>query len=71
MMMAAITPMTIPAIAPALNPPPPLASAIGKTLPLAVAGAMKGTVVVAETIEVAVETPPLVGRIGATYVLVP
>jgi len=61
-----MTPMTIPAIAPALNPPPPLSWVMGNVLPLAVAGAWKGTVVVAEVIEVAVETPPLVGRTGAT-----
>ena len=62
----AITPMTIPAIAPGLSPPP-LADGtmVGSVLPLAVAGARKGAVVVAEMVEVAVMTPLLVGRYGA------
>lgn len=50
-MIPAITPMTIPAIAPGLKPPPlAMAIAVGKALPLAVAGARKGAVVVAEPI---------------------
>jgi len=66
--MAAITPITIPAIAPPLRPPELECSVTGRVLPLAVAGGKNGTVVDAET--VAVETPPLVGRTGAEYVLV-
>lgn len=61
--------MTMPAIAPALNPPPlDTAMGVGNVLPLAVAGARKGPVVDAETVDVAVEIPPLVGRYGAEYV---
>jgi len=60
-----MVPMTIPAIAPAERPWPLLEGVIGIVVPLAVAGGMNGAVVVAETTEVAVETPPLVGRRGA------
>lgn len=63
-MTPAIVPMTIPAMAPALRPPL-LVETIGTELPLAVAGGRKDWVVVAETIDVAVEIPLLVGRNGA------
>ncbi len=63
-----MTPMTIPAIAPALNPPPLLDEVSGRVLPLAVAGGVNGSVVVAET-TVVVETPPLVGLKASEYVL--
>ena len=65
-MIPAITPITIPAIAPGLKPPPPDRVAIGSVLPLAVAGARKGMVVVADRVDVKVEAPPLVGRKGRT-----
>lgn len=65
-MMPAITPMTIPAIAPGLRPPPlAIAIVVGKALPLAVAGARKGAVVVAEPVVVII--PVLVGRRGGVY----
>ena len=65
-MIPAITPITIPAIAPGLNPPPPVAAiGVGKRLPLAVAGERKGAVVVTPTMSVAVDMPVLVGRSGA------
>ena len=67
MMIPASTPITIPAIAPALKPPPPPdEDMIGSVLPLAVAGARKGMVVVADRVVVMVEAPPLVGRTGST-----
>jgi hypothetical protein len=62
----AITPITIPAIAPELNPRE-LDSVIGIELPEAETGVPKGWVVVAETVLVAVEAIPLVGRKGAEY----
>lgn len=65
MMIPAITPMTIPAIAPGLRPPEVEDPVIGRVLPLAVAGGTNGIVVDADTTDVAVETPPLVGRTGA------
>jgi hypothetical protein len=61
----AMTPITIPAIAPGLSPLLLLEEVIGRVLPLAVAGEMNGAVVVAETVLVAVAMPPLVGRYGA------
>lgn len=61
-MIPAMTPITIPAIAPGLNPLLLLADGVGRLLPLAVAGGMNGAVVVAETILVVVAIPPLVGR---------
>jgi hypothetical protein len=61
-----MTPITIPAIAPPLRPWLLLAT-MGIVLPLAVAGGINAAVVVADTVEVAVLTPPLVGRIGAEY----
>lgn len=64
-MTPAIVPMTIPAIAPAERPPPPFDGVIGSVVPLAVAGGMNGAVVVADTTDVCVETPPEVGRRGA------
>ena len=64
-MTPAIVPITIPAIAPADRPWLVLAEVIGRVLPDAVAGAMNGSVVVADTVDVWVETPPLVGRSGA------
>jgi hypothetical protein len=67
-MMAAMTPMTIPAIAPGLRPWEVEWPVIGNVLPLAVAAGMKGTVVDAETVDVVI--PPLVGRSGAEKVLV-
>ena len=63
--MPARTPITIPAIAPGLSPLLLLEEVIGKWLPVAVAGGMNAAVVVAETVLVAVATPPLVGRYGA------
>jgi len=60
-----MTPITIPAIAPGLNPPLLCDEVIGSTDPLAVAGGVNGSVVVAETTVVVVEMPPLVGRKGA------
>lgn len=66
-MTPAIVPMTIPAIAPPLSPCEVELETIGKVLPEAVAGEMKGAVVVTE---VEVETPPLVGLNGAEKVLV-
>ena len=58
--------MTIPAIAPGERPPPPsTGNAVGSVLPLAVAGAKKGAVVVGTTVFVMVETPLLVGLSGA------
>lgn len=60
------TPITIPAMAPALSPwPPLLEEVIGRELPLAVAGGVNDSVVVAETIAVVVEAVPLVPRNGA------
>ena len=64
-MIPAMTPMTIPAIAPGLKPPPLWDEVIEMLLPLAVAGGVNGSVVVAETTFVVVEMPPLVGRKGA------
>jgi len=64
-----MTPMTIPAIAPGLNPLLLLDEVTAMLDPLAVAGGVKGSVVVAETTAVVVEMPPLVGRKGAEYVL--
>jgi hypothetical protein len=61
----AITPMTIPAIAPPDRPLLELPDVTGRDEPEAVAGAMNGSVVVAETVDVCVETPPEVGRRGA------
>jgi len=58
----AITPTTIPAMAPPLNPWE-VEETIGNTLPEAVAGEMKGAVVVAAP-------GPLVGLKGAEKVLV-
>jgi len=66
--MRARTPMTIPAIAPALKPPDVDLLTVGSMLPLAVAAGRKGTVVDADT--VVVETVPLVGRSGAPKELV-
>jgi len=60
--MPAITPMTIPAMAPPERPEV-LVAVIGKVLPLAVAAGKKVWVVVIEA--VAVETPPLVPLTGA------
>lgn len=60
-----MTPITIPAIAPGLNPLLLPDLVIGMLLPLAVAGGVNGAVMVAETTVVAVEMPPLVGRKGA------
>jgi hypothetical protein len=60
-----MTPITIPAIAPGLNPLLLPDLVIGMLLPLAVAGGVNGAVVVAETTDVAVEMPPLVGRKGS------
>lgn len=54
--------MTIPAIAPPLKLFE-LSLVMGKVLPLAVAGGMKGSVVVADTVAVDVAAP--VGRTGA------
>jgi len=64
-MIPAMTPITIPAIAPGLSPLLLLEEVIGRVLPLAVAGGVNETVVVAETTAVDVETPPLVGSKGA------
>ena len=64
-MIPAMTPITIPAMAPGLSPLLLPEGVIGMVLPLAVAGGMNGSVVVAETTFVDVETPPLVARIGA------
>jgi hypothetical protein len=63
-MIPAMTPITIPAIAPGLSPLL-LLEVIGRVLPLAVAGGVNETVVVAETTAVDVKTLPLVGSIGA------
>ena len=56
-----MVPITIPAIAPPLKPPPVECEVIGRVLPLAVATGMKGTVVDTDCVVVDVETPPLVG----------
>jgi hypothetical protein len=64
-MIPAMTPMTIPAIAPGLRPLLLDAVMVGRVLPLAVAGGRNDWVVVTETVPVNVETPPLVGRNGA------
>lgn len=61
-MIPAITPMTIPAIAPALKPCEVECEVTGMVLPLAVATGTKGTVVDAESVEVVVSSPLLVGR---------
>jgi len=61
-MIPAMTPMTIPAIAPALRPLDEEDEVTGNVLPLAVAAGMKGTVVDAESVEVVVSAPLLVGR---------
>jgi len=58
----AITPITIPAIAPALRPLDGEDEVTGNVLPLAVAAGTKGTVVDAESVEVVVSAPLLVGR---------
>lgn len=65
--MAARTPITIPAMSPPLSPFDVEWLTIGRVLPLAVAGATKVWVVVAETSVVA---EPLVGRRGAEKLLV-
>jgi hypothetical protein len=57
-MMPAMTPMTIPAMAPPDRPWDVL-EVMGKVVPLAVAAGRKVCVVVAETTAVAVKTPPL------------
>lgn len=60
------TPITIPAIAPPLRPPPPDEwLTIGRVLPLAVAGGVKGWVVVTETV-----ATPLVRRKGGEPLVV-
>lgn len=64
-MIPAMTPMTIPAIAPPERPLLEPDGVMGREEPDAVAGGMKGWVVVTETVEDAVETPPEVGRSGA------
>lgn len=60
-----MTPITMPAIAPGLSPLLLLEEVIGRVLPLAVAGGVNETVVVADTTAVDVKTLPLVGSIGA------
>jgi hypothetical protein len=66
----AITPMTIPAIAPPLSPLLVLDEVIGIDVPLAETAERKVCVVVAETTAVAVETPPLlVPLTGGEYVV--
>lgn len=65
-MMPAITPITIPAIAPPDRPLELLAETMGKLEPLAEAAGRKVCVVVMEATVVAVLTPPLeVGLTGA------
>ena len=71
MMIAAMTPMTIPAIAPPLRPLLLEVAAI----PAAAVGAAdadsKGTVVVIEPVAVVVVVTELVGRMNAVAVFVP
>ena len=61
----AIVPITIPAIAPPLNPCEVELETIGSVLPDAVAGEINGSVVVADWVEVVVVAVPLVGLKGA------
>jgi len=63
-----MTAMTIPAMAPGLRPLLWEAKVMGRVLPVAVAGAMKPTVVVADV--VVVVALPLVGRRGADAVAI-
>ncbi len=74
MMMAAMTPMTMPAMAPPLNPPPELDSWPIMTLPPVLTGVTNGCVVVAVPVAVPVEVivtrELLVGRSGTLAVLV-
>ena len=70
-MMPAITPITIPAIAPPLRPLLLVVEVMPAALPAPDAeavGAWKGTVVVAEPVEVTVVAALLVGRINAVAV---
>lgn len=67
--MPAMTPITIPAIAPPLNPLLEDVTAAALPAPEAVAeGVMKGTVVVAEPVVVTVVAALLVGRMKAVAV---
>lgn len=68
-MIPAITPITIPAIAPPERPLFEDEEVMGKVVPLAVAAGRKVWVVVTDAKDVAVETPPLVPLTGAEYEL--
>jgi len=60
-MIPAMTPMTIPAIAPPLRPPPLDCEVPMRVAPFVPTGAMKDCVVVATPVDVTVITPLLVG----------
>lgn len=68
-MIPAMTPMTIPAIAPPERPLFEGEGVMGKVVPLAVAAGRKVWVVVTDVSDVAVETPPLVPLTGGEYEL--
>ena len=69
-MIPSITPMTIPAIAPALRPPPDSADEeVTSTLAPVATGASKGTVVVGTPVAVSTTSVDAVGRRGAIAVI--
>src|ERR1700761_3697888 len=62
----AMTPITIPAIAPPDSPPPPDGTGVAVCAPVET-GVWKGTVVVGEMVAVMMTPPLVVGRRGAEY----
>ena len=68
--MPAITPITMPAIAPGLRPLLLVVEAVAAPAEADAEGVWKGTVVVADPVEVTVVATLLVGRRGAVFVAV-
>ena len=64
-MIPAMTPITIPAMAPPLRPPPAALDSTSVPFTPVGIGVVKGTVAVAEPVAVMTITPLLVGRTGA------
>ena len=69
--MPRMTPMTIPAIAPPLRPPPPAFDSTRSPLAPVGMGVEKGSVAVAEPVAVTIIRPELVGRKGADGFTIP
>ena len=65
-----MTPITMPAIAPPLSPPPDVCDAPLIMAPLVPVGVWNGTVLAAVPVDVRVVVVPVVGRRGAPAVLV-